>query len=116
LPTESKEEPDLLWTRESESKEESDLLWTRESESKEESDLIWTPEPESTEESDLFWTQEPESTEEPDLLWTPESSVGQWISGGRCSHGGAETRREQREESTTRPRGQLVCLVLLPVC
>jgi hypothetical protein len=25
-------------------------------------------------------------------------------------------RREQREESTTRPRGQLVCLVLLPVC
>jgi hypothetical protein len=29
--------------------------------------------------------------------------------------GGAEARREQREESTTGPGGQLACLVLLPV-
>jgi hypothetical protein len=42
-------------------------------------------------------------------------SADQRISGGWCSHGGAEARREQREESTTRPRGQLVCPVLLPV-
>jgi hypothetical protein len=32
-----------------------------------------------------------------------------------CSHGGAEARREQREESATRPGGQLACLVFLPV-
>jgi hypothetical protein len=32
-------------------------------------------------------------------------SVDQWISGGRCSHGGAEARRKQREESTTRHKG-----------
>jgi hypothetical protein len=40
----SKEEPDLLWTREPESKEEPDLLWAPESESKEEPDLLWTGE------------------------------------------------------------------------
>jgi hypothetical protein len=43
-------------------------------------------------------------------------SADQRISGGWCSHGGAEARREQREESATRPGGQLACLVLLPVC
>jgi hypothetical protein len=32
-------------------------------------------------------------------------SVDQWISGGRRSHGGAETRRKQREEATTRHKG-----------
>jgi hypothetical protein len=32
-------------------------------------------------------------------------SVDQWISGGRCSHGGAEARRKQREESTTGHKG-----------
>jgi hypothetical protein len=38
------------------------------------------------------------------------------ISGGR-SHGGAENRRKQREETTTRHKqGQLACPVLLPVC
>jgi hypothetical protein len=31
--------------------------------------------------------------------------VDQWISGGRCSHGGAETRRKQREETATRHKG-----------
>jgi hypothetical protein len=72
--SESKEESDLIWTQESESKEEPDLLWTRESESKEESDLIWTQESESKEESDLLWTQESEFKEEPDLLWTRESN------------------------------------------
>jgi hypothetical protein len=35
---------------------------------------------------------------------------------GRCSHGGAEARREQREVTTTRHKGQLACPVLLPVC
>jgi hypothetical protein len=35
----------------------------------------------------------------------PGRPVDQWISGGRCSHGGAETRRKQREETTTRHRG-----------
>jgi hypothetical protein len=65
--SESKEEPDFIWTQESESKEESDLLWTQESESKEESDLILTQESESKEESDLLWTQESESKEESDL-------------------------------------------------
>jgi hypothetical protein len=43
-----------------------------------------------------------------------EGSVDQWISGGRCSHGGAETRRKQREETTTRHKGNwrvpCVCL------
>jgi hypothetical protein len=39
----------------------------------------------------------------------------QRISGGWRSHGGAEARREQREESTTGPGGQLACLVFLPV-
>jgi hypothetical protein len=39
----------------------------------------------------------------------------QRISGGWRSHGGAEARREQREEPTTGPGGQLACLVLLPV-
>jgi hypothetical protein len=34
-------------------------------------------------------------------------SADQRISGGWCSHGGAEARREQREESTTGPGGQL---------
>jgi hypothetical protein len=77
--SESKEESDLLWTRESESKEESDLLWTRESESKEESDLLWTLEPESNEESDLIWTQESESKEEPDLLWTGKSDLARHL-------------------------------------
>jgi hypothetical protein len=42
-------------------------------------------------------------------------SADRRISGGWCSHGGAEARREQREESTTGPGGQLACLVLLPV-
>jgi hypothetical protein len=42
-------------------------------------------------------------------------SADQRISGGWRSHGGAEARREQREESTTRPGGQLACLVFLPV-
>jgi hypothetical protein len=32
-------------------------------------------------------------------------SLDQWISGGRRSHGGAEARRKQREESTTRHKG-----------
>jgi hypothetical protein len=32
-------------------------------------------------------------------------SVDQWISGGRRSHGGAEARRKQREESTTGHKG-----------
>jgi hypothetical protein len=32
-------------------------------------------------------------------------SVDQWVSGGRRSHGGAEARRKQREESTTRHKG-----------
>jgi hypothetical protein len=32
-------------------------------------------------------------------------SVDQWISGGRCSHGGAETRRKQREETATGHKG-----------
>jgi hypothetical protein len=31
--------------------------------------------------------------------------VDQWISGGRCSHGGADARRKQREEPTTRHKG-----------
>jgi hypothetical protein len=35
----------------------------------------------------------------------PCCSVDQWTSGGRCSHGGAETRRKQREETTTRHKG-----------
>ena len=38
----------------------------------------------------------------------------QRISGGWRTHGGAEA-REQREESTTGPGGQLACPVLLPV-
>jgi hypothetical protein len=42
-------------------------------------------------------------------------SADQRISGGWCSHGGAQARREQREEKTTGPRGQLACPVLLPV-
>jgi hypothetical protein len=44
-------------------------------------------------------------------------SADQRISGGWRAHGGAEARREQREESTTGPGGQLACpvLVLLPV-
>ena len=42
-------------------------------------------------------------------------SADQRISGGWRSHGGAEARREQREESTTGPGGQLACPVLLPV-
>jgi hypothetical protein len=53
-----------------------------------------------------------------DLLPTNRGEEGpadQWISGGWCSHGGAEARREQREESTTGPRGQLACFVFLPV-
>jgi hypothetical protein len=75
--SESKEEPDLLWTRESESKGGSDLLWTRESESKEESGLLWAPEPESKEESDFVFTRE--SKEEPDLVWTGESDLAQGI-------------------------------------
>jgi hypothetical protein len=33
------------------------------------------------------------------------TSVDQWISGGRRSHGGAEARRKQREETTTRHKG-----------
>jgi hypothetical protein len=47
-----------------------------------------------------------------------EGSADQRISGGWCSHGGAEARRKHREEPTTRhpPQGQLACLVLLPVC
>jgi hypothetical protein len=45
----------------------------------------------------------------------PPPSAVQRISGGWRSHGGAEARREQREESTTRPGGQLACLVFLPV-
>jgi hypothetical protein len=40
-------------------------------------------------------------------------SADQRISCGWRSHGGAEARREQREESTTRPGGQLACPVLL---
>jgi hypothetical protein len=39
------------------------------------------------------------------LLPTQGGSVDQWISGGRCSHGGAEARRKQREEPTTRHKG-----------
>jgi hypothetical protein len=37
------------------------------------------------------------------------TSVDQWISGGRRTHGGAEARRKQREEPATRhtPQGQL---------
>jgi hypothetical protein len=31
--------------------------------------------------------------------------VDQWVSGGRRSHGGAEARRKQREEPTTRHKG-----------
>jgi hypothetical protein len=43
-------------------------------------------------------------------------SADQRISGGWCSHGGAEARREQREETATRrPGGQLARPVLLPV-
>jgi hypothetical protein len=38
-------------------------------------------------------------------LLASSGSVDQWISGGRCSHGGAEARRKQREESTTRHKG-----------
>jgi hypothetical protein len=45
----------------------------------------------------------------------PRGSVDQWISGGRRSHGGAEARRKQREEPTTRHKGQLACPMLLPV-
>jgi hypothetical protein len=43
------------------------------------------------------------------------SSADQRISGGWRSHGGAEARREQSEETATRPGGQLVRPVLLPV-
>jgi hypothetical protein len=32
-------------------------------------------------------------------------SADQWINGGRCSHGGAEARRKQREESATGHKG-----------
>jgi hypothetical protein len=32
-------------------------------------------------------------------------SADQWISGGRCSHGGAETRRKQREDTATGHKG-----------
>jgi hypothetical protein len=32
-------------------------------------------------------------------------AVDQWVSGGRRSHGGAEARRKQREETTTRHKG-----------
>ena len=77
--SESKEEPNLLWTRESGSKGESDLLWTRESESKGGSDLVWTPESESKEEPDLVWTPEPESKEESDLVWTGESDLARHL-------------------------------------
>jgi hypothetical protein len=35
----------------------------------------------------------------------PSGSADQWISGGRRSHGGAEARRKQREESTARHKG-----------
>jgi hypothetical protein len=51
------------------------------------------------------------------VLWSEGTggSADQRISGGWRSHGGAEARREQREESTTRPGGQLACLVFLPV-
>jgi hypothetical protein len=50
------------------------------------------------------------------LAGPPFGSAEQRISGGWCSQGGAEASREQREEPTTGPRGQLLaCLVLLPV-
>ena len=42
-------------------------------------------------------------------------SADQRISGGWRSHGGAEARREQSEETATRPGGQLARPVLLPV-
>jgi hypothetical protein len=44
------------------------------------------------------------------------ASADQRISGGWCSHKGAEARHEQREETATRPGGQLARPVLLPVC
>jgi hypothetical protein len=52
-----------------------------------------------------------------DLIRGRNGSVDQWISGGRRSHGGAEARRKQREESTTGHKGKWrVAPVLLPVC
>jgi hypothetical protein len=45
----------------------------------------------------------------------PTGSADQRIRGGWRTHGGAEVRREQREEPTTGPGGQLACPVLLPV-
>jgi hypothetical protein len=41
-------------------------------------------------------------------------SADQRISGGWSSHGGAEARLEQREETATGPGGQLARPVLLP--
>jgi hypothetical protein len=48
-------------------------------------------------------------------MCSPPGSADQRISGGWCSHGGAEARREQREETATGPGGQLARPVLLPV-
>jgi hypothetical protein len=51
------------------------------------------------------------------LLLGATGSADQRISGGWCSHGGAEARREQREESTTvlASRGAAAWAVVDPV-